>query len=143
MTWTQRAVWAMGLAALAAASGCGEGSTGGEVSGTVTVDGQTPAVGSSITFIPTDGKSQTAGDLIEEGRYTAKNVPAGTAKVEIRVPRPAAGAAPPSAGPGSAGPGGGTGLIEESLPPKYNDQSELTLDVKPGKQEKNWELSTK
>jgi hypothetical protein len=130
------------LLALLATAGCGSGPAIGEVSGTVRVDGQAPAAGSSITFIPTDGKSQTAGDLIEDGRYSAE-VPIGISKVEIRVPRPAPGAAAPTAGPGSAGPGGGSGLIEESLPARYNNQTELTIEIKAGKNAKDWELSTK
>jgi hypothetical protein len=124
------------LAALALAAGCG-GSKTAEVTGTVTVDGQVPAEGSSITFFPTDGKG-SAGALIEGGKYTAKDVPVGTGKVEIRVPRPAGRPGKPQAGPG---PGGD--IIEESLPAKYNDKTELTFDVKPGKNEKNWDLSTK
>jgi len=112
----------------------------GQVSGTVQVDGQTPSAGSSITFIPTDGKSPTAGAVIESGRYSAQ-VPLGPAKVEIRVPRARGGGVGNKAGPG-AGPGGG-GFIEESLPAKYNDQTELTLDVSRGKVVKDWELSTK
>jgi hypothetical protein len=31
----------------------------------------------------------------------------------------------------------------ETLPKKYHEQTELRLDVKPGRNEKNWELSTK
>jgi hypothetical protein len=125
------------LAALLAVAGCG-GSKSAEVTGTVTVDGQVPAEGSSITFIPTDGKSRSAGALIEGGKYTARDVPVGTAKVEIRVPRPAGRPGKPQAGPG---PGGD--IIEESLPAKYNDKTELTFDVKSGRNEKNWDLSTK
>jgi hypothetical protein len=129
------------LACISAAllMGCNRGPATGEVSGTVQVDGQTPAAGSSITFIPTDGKSPTAGAVIESGRYAAQ-VPLGATKVEIRVPR-ARGGGGNKAGPG-AGPGGG-GWIEESLPAKYNDQTELKLDVTRGKVVKDWELSTK
>jgi hypothetical protein len=119
--------------------GCGRGPAVGEVSGAVRVDGEVPAAGSSITFIPTDSKSPTAGAVIESGRYSAQ-VPIGIAKVEIRIPRPRGGGGQ-KAGPGS-GPGGG-GFIEESLPAKYNDQTELTLDVTRGKLVKDWELSTK
>lgn len=123
----------LGLFALA---GC-DGPRMAEVSGTVTVDGKTPAPGSSITFHPSDGKSPSAGALIQDGKYTT-NVPVGTARVEIRVPRPA------KKGKVKAeeGPGPGGDAIEESLPEKYNDQTELTFDVKAGKNEKNWELST-
>lgn len=121
------------------AAGCGGGSAG-EVSGTVTVDGQTPAEGSSITFVPTGGPATGGGDVVKGGRYSVK-LTAGTYKVEIRVPRPKG--KMPKAAP-DAGPGGGPGgpaNIEESLPEKYHDKSELTFDVKPGKNEKNWEVN--
>jgi hypothetical protein len=128
------------LAVLSA--GCGSTSGGGQVSGTVTVDGQVPAEGSSITFLPTDGQSPSAGDLIEQGRYSA-DVSVGMSKVEIRVPRAVSSGANPSGSNQGPGPGAGGGRIEESLPAKYNDQTELSLDVKPGANSKNWELSTK
>src|SRR5262249_1402868 len=112
------------LAALLALAACGGGSRMGEVSGTVTVDGKTPAAGSSISFVPADGKAPSAGALIQDGKYRAK-VPLGTAKVEIRVPRPARN--PQGA---VAGPGPGGDRVEESLPAKYNDNTELTYEVK-------------
>src|SRR5262245_5215809 len=125
------------LGALLALAGCTGGSKTGVVSGAVTVDGQTPAAGSSISFFPSDGKAATAGALLEDGKYTVR-VPVGTAKVEIRVPRAVSGAKGEAAGPG---PGGDR--IEESLPARYNDNTELTYEVKPGRQEKNWELKTR
>jgi hypothetical protein len=130
------------LAALLTAAGCGEPGAG-EVTGTVTVDGQVPPDGSSITFVPTDGKSPTAGASIESGKYTTK-VPVGAAKVQIRVPKFAAGK-PKAAkgGPGPGGPDGGQTVVGDALPDKFNNKTELTYDVKPGRQEKNWELSTK
>ncbi len=134
------------LAALWLASGliagCSSSQNEGEVSGAVLVDGKPPAAGSSITFIPTDGASPTAGAVIENGTYRAM-VPVGVVKVEIRAPRPARqqGQAVAKQGPGAEGPGGG-GIIEESLPAKYNDASELTLEVKPGKNPKDWNLES-
>src|SRR5262245_33920581 len=125
------------LAAVLALAGCGGGSKVGEVSGTVTVDGQTPAAGSSISFVPEGGKAPSAGAVIEGGKYTAR-VPVGTAKVEIRVPRPVTLPKGEAAGPG---PGGDR--IEESLPARFNDETELTYEVKPGRQEKNWDLKTR
>lgn len=124
------------VAALLALAGCAGADTG-EVTGTVTVDGQTPADGSSITFLPT-GKTAGGGGPIQGGKY-AVTLPVGSYKVEIRVPRPIArGAkAAPTDGPGPGGPAD----IEESLPAKYNDKTELTFDVKPGRNpDKNWEL---
>lgn len=122
------------LALLALVAGCEDGPRTGEVAGTVKVDGLIPPPGSSITFIPTDGKAQTAGAVLEEGRYSVR-VPVGMSRVEIRVPRPAANRAPKTEGPGAEG-----GYIEESLPPRFNDESELTFEVKPGKNQKDWDL---
>lgn len=127
------------LVALLALAGCDSGPKTGEVTGTVTVDGQVPADGSSITFIPADGKSPSAGATLEGGKYKVQ-VPVGQAKVEIRVPRPLKNPkTKPVEGPGPGGPAN----IEESLPVKYNDKTELTFDVKSGAQEKNWEASAK
>jgi hypothetical protein len=134
--------WAAGLfAALLALAGCGDGSKTGEVTGTITVDNEIPVDGSSIDFIPVDGKSSSAGAMVKEGKYTAKGVPVGMSKVVIRVPKLAQGAkAKPAEGPGPA-PGS---IVEgELLPEKYNEKSELTFDVKSGKNEKDWNLSTK
>jgi len=137
---TQHSLWSLAWLAAAIATGCNRAPAVGEVSGAVEVDGQTPPPGSSITFIPTDGKSSTAGAVIESGRYSAQ-VPVGPVKVEIRAPRPRGGGPGNKTGPG-AGPGGG-GFIEESLPAKYNDQTELQLEVTRGKVVKDWKLSTK
>ncbi|MGL4553251.1 MAG: hypothetical protein ACRC33_18965 [Gemmataceae bacterium] len=135
------------LVAMAALVGCG-GDRPGEVSGTVSVDGQVPAEGSSITFVPT-GQTAGGGGLIEGGKYVVKLVP-GNYKVEIRVPKALTGAKPAPVvdgplpgGPGAGGPGGsgGPANIEESLPAKYNDQTELTIEIKPGANPKNWVLT--
>ena len=34
-------------------------------------------------------------------------------------------------------------LMEESLPPEFNDRTELTLDVKPGVNERDFDLKAK
>lgn len=131
------------LALLAGIVGCWQPSDTGQITGRVTVDGQMPAAGASITFFPQDGKSATAGDLIENGLYEVQ-APVGVSQVQIRVPRPVqmTQAAIKKAGPGSEGPGAG-GAIEESLPARYHDQTELTLEVRPGKNVKDWNLSTR
>ncbi len=123
--------------ALPLTSGCDSGPPMGDVSGTVTVDGQTPAAGSSINFLPADGKSPSAGCVIESGKYSAR-VPVGPVKVQVRVPKPINKPKPKQKGYQTEGE-----TIMESLPPKYNDATELTLDVKQGSNEKNWDLKTK
>jgi hypothetical protein len=135
---TRRVGWTAGLlTALALAVGCGPAGTG-EVTGTVKVDGQPAPLGSSITFIPADGKSPTAGALIEDGKYTTR-VPVGPSKVQIRAPKTVA---KPKAAK-QEGPGADADLVEESLPAKYNDNTTLTYDVKPGTQTKDWDLKTR
>jgi hypothetical protein len=128
----------------AVAGGCETGPVMGEVSGAVTVDGQAPGIGWSITFFPAGEQGQTAGGEVSDGRYTAR-LPVGSYKVQIRAPRPAGrGTGGNVAGPGLAGPGASdSGAIEESLPAKFHDETELTFEVKPGKSEKNWDLLTK
>ncbi|MBN9122995.1 MAG: hypothetical protein J0I06_28305 [Planctomycetes bacterium] len=119
-------------AALTVLIGCA-GDNMADVSGTVTVDGA-PAEKGSVTFVPADGKSPTAGCEIANGKYSAR-VPPGTAKVQIRVPK-VVGKKKLYDTPDSPV----QEVLAESLPSKYNDKTELTLDVKPGTNEKNWEL---
>lgn len=128
------------LLACSLLSGCADDSKTGTVSGKVTVNGEIPMDGSSINFVSSDGRSSSAGDTLKQGKYSA-TVPIGTVKVEIRVPRPQTRAKP---GPKRDGPGSGaSGFIEESLPAEYNDKTTLTLEVKAGSNEKNWEIQTK
>jgi hypothetical protein len=119
--------------ALGLLTGCGGGDNMADVTGTVTVDGATPEKG-SMTFIPADGKSPTAGGEIVNGKYSAR-VPLGTAKVQIRVPK-VVGKKKLYNTPDSPV----QDIFEEVLPAKYNEKTELTVEVKPGKNEKNWEL---
>jgi hypothetical protein len=137
---SRRFAAAAGLVAVAVAlavAGCGDTKTG-EVTGTVTVNGQTPPIGSSITFTPADGRAPGAGATIESGKYVATKVPIGTAKVQVRVPKFAAEKAP------RAGPGGeGERVVGDLLVTDDSGKTEMTYEVKPGKNEKNWDLKTK
>lgn len=116
-------------------AGCSGGSTA-EVTGTITVDGQ-PAEKGSISFIPSDGKSHTSGGQIENGKYAATNVPLGEMQVQIRIPKVTGKKKVYETGDSPY-----RDTFSESLPKKYNDQTELRFEVKPGKNEKNWELTT-
>lgn len=106
-----------------------------EVYGTVTVDEKD--VNGSIAFIPADGKSQTAGGAIENGRYSFR-APLGTAKVEIRVPKEVGRKKLYNTPESPVQP-----ILEEVLPKKYNNATELRYDVVAGRQEKNWNLLSK
>jgi hypothetical protein len=76
--------FAVGLLAVAclSATGCGERRHEFAVSGTITVEGD-PVDTGSITFMPTDGATYTAGGVIENGVYKA-SVPPGKKIVQIR-----------------------------------------------------------
>jgi hypothetical protein len=119
-----------------AATGCGGGDGLAEVRGTVTVDGEPAKVG-AITFIPVDGAGQTAGAQIVDGAYTAR-VPPGTFKVELRVSK-VVGERKVYDAPDAPV----KQILAEMLPPRYNDESELTLEVQPGENQKDYQLTTK
>lgn len=108
----------------------------GEVSGQVLVDGK-PAERGSVAFAPVNGDGPTAGAEIQAGRYTAM-VALGKNKVEIRVPK-VVGSQKLYDTPDSPV----QDILEEILPAKYNDQTELEIDVERGKNSKDWEVSTK
>ena len=110
------------------APGCAE-PTEGVVSGTVIVDGE-PANG-SIGFIPVDGLSSTSGAAINDGKYTAI-VPLGKMKVQIRANKKV-GETRIYNTPDSPI----QTILAEVLPKKFNDETELLLDVKPGKNQQD------
>jgi hypothetical protein len=126
-------IWAV-LIVMLVIAGCAE-PTAGVVTGTVTVDGA-PAKTGSIAFFPVNRKSSTAGAEIIDGNYTA-TVPLGAAKVEIRVSK-VVGQKKLYDTPDSPI----QTVMAESLPPKYNDATELTLDVRPGTNEQDYQLTT-
>lgn len=126
---------AAALAVSAFLVGCNK-PTKGIISGTVTVDGVAAKTG-AITFYPTNGKAQTAGANIEDGRYKAEVAP-GTAKVEINVPKVIGQKKLYNTPNSPVYP-----LTAELLPAKYNTESELKADIKLGENEQNFDLKTK
>lgn len=118
-------------------TGCGEGIPDGqaEVSGRILVDGVAPTEG-AITFSPVDRMSPTSGGMISDGEYSVLAA-VGEAKVAIRVPKE----------------GGERKLYDtpdaplqkvmtESLPARFNDDTELTFEVKAGKNTCDFDLSS-
>src|SRR5262245_27388147 len=106
------------------------------MSGTVNIDGQPVAKG-SISFIPADGQGPTTGAEIIAGKY-ASTAPRGESKVEIRVPK-VVGQKKLYDTPNSPV----QDILAEVLPAKYNEQTELRIECKPGRNEKSWELKSK
>jgi hypothetical protein len=62
----------------------------------------------------------------------------GTAKVEIRIPKIVGQKKVYDTPDSPVRP-----IMDESLPKKYNDETELTFDVKPGANQHDFDLSTK
>lgn len=115
--------------------GCGDANVG-VVAGRVLVDGA-PAGSGSIAFFPLDGKSPTAGGAIEQGAFEVQVAP-GKSRVEIRVSK-VVGEKKIYDTPNSPV----QQVLAEVLPPKYNDESELEIEVAAGRNERDFELSTK
>lgn len=122
------------LLALLILCGCGD-PTKGIVSGTITVDGQ-PAETGAISFIPLDGRSSTAGGVITDGQYTV-NAAVTKVRVEIRVPK-VVGEKKIYDTPDSPV----QKVMQESLPAKFNDNSELRYDIPSGRSTKDFSLET-
>ena len=121
---------------LVAAAGCGKpGREGHPVSGDVKLDGA-PVERGMIRLAPT-GRAAPVGAEIKAGRY-ALVAPAGEFRVEISAPR-VVGRRKAYDTPDSPL----VDVTEEAVPERYNAQSELRLEVKPGANEKSFELSTK
>jgi hypothetical protein len=118
--------------ALLALAGCGQQTTG-EVSGTVQVDG-TPLAKGAILFVPADGKAPTAGGDITDGRCSVR-VPVGVMKVSISAPKVVG---KKQLYPTPDSPMGE--VVEEALPERYNEKTELQLVVRPGQNPKDFEL---
>lgn len=129
-------LWLIGLGlVLLVTVGCGKKEpTMGILTGTITIDGQPPEKG-SIAFFPTDGKSKTTGTKIQQGEYSAQ-VPLGEAEVQIRVSKVVGEKKDTPNGPAHQ-------IRRETLPAKYNSRTELLIDIQPGTNRKDFELSTK
>lgn len=123
-----------GILAILVFAGCAPPTTG-EVRGTVSLDG-VPIETGMIAFFSVDGSAPTAGGRISAGKYVVEVKP-GLCRVEIRAAKVV----------------GEKKLYEtadspvrqvraEALPPMYNDQSQLELDVKLGDNEQDFELSS-
>lgn len=108
----------------------------GQVAGTVEVDGQ-PAAEGAIAFTPIDGNTAGTGGDIVNGRY-AVNANIGPSKVAINVPKVVGERKLYDTPDSPVRP-----IVEEALPPQYNDETTLTYDVKPGENEQNFSLKTK
>jgi len=129
-------------------AGCGGGGERferAEVSGTITFGGQ-PLREGHITFLPmgdTRGPSSTA--KIIDGHYAmAEDGPVvGRHRVEIRAPRKTGKKVPDLRPENRENPDRPMiDQVVESIPVEYNTQSTLTAEIRPGKNEQNFDLTS-
>ena len=126
----------LALSVFCFSTGCGPESKVAQISGNVSVDGQ-PVKKGSIAFVPSGGQGPSGGGEIIDGKYKTEAA-LGNCKVEIRVPK--------SVGKKKlydTADSPEQEIFEEVLPQKYNEMTELTFDLKKGKNEKNWDLKAK
>jgi hypothetical protein len=117
----------------AGTAGCSPDSGKGTVTGTVTLDGQ-PLKSGLIRFIPADGRTPTAEATITDGEFSAQ-VPLGEKRISISAPK-VVGKRKAYETPDSPT----VDIVEELLPARYNVASELTLNVKGGRQDAEFKL---
>ena len=106
------------------------------VSGEVTLDNQPLAAG-NIQFRPLSGDAPTAGAEIKDGKFEAQ-VPVTKMRVEITANK-VVGQRKAYDAPNSPV----ADEVVELIPPRYNANSELTLDVKEGTQTVRYDLQSK
>ncbi|MBN2294267.1 MAG: hypothetical protein JXM70_17700 [Pirellulales bacterium] len=129
--------------ALLFGAGCGKhGDNRGAVSGQITLDGQ-PLQQGSILFVPVKGtKGVVTGGEIKDGQYhlSGNDGPAvGQNRVEIRAVRKTGRMVPKPMAPAGE-------MVEETgeaIPARFNSQSTIEAEIKPGDNTANFELTSK
>jgi hypothetical protein len=116
--------------------GCAQSATHGTVNGTVTLNGE-PLPEGTVRFVPVDGASQTASAMVSEGKFTA-TVPVGRMRVEFSASKIVGRQKMYDTADSPE-----VEAVAELLPPRYNVQSELTLDIQTGSQDAPFELSNR
>jgi hypothetical protein len=129
--------WKAALVGLWVLTSCSSAPPRGIVSGEVTFDGQ-PVEDGTILFEPEGGQGQTAGGPIKEGKYSAE-VPVGKMRVRINGNKKTGRRYKVYDTPESPV----VDEVVELLPPKYNINSELTVEVKPGAQQIPFHLKSR
>jgi len=123
----------LGLGLTGLLLGCDSGPAPATISGEVKING-TPLEKGVISYVPADNTGSPATAEIKNGKYEIRTT-AGNKVVQISAPivtdRRKESSAPDAPT---------IEFTSESLPPKYNSASELTFDVKPGSNTKNWEI---
>lgn len=121
--------WVAAFAVAAGGCGSGDGLPREPISGTVKLDGQ-PLDGGMITFTPTQAAEPVVTALIKDGSYylaRSEGPIPGPHRVQVWAKKPTGKKIPD--------PDNREEIIEEMrsiVPPRYNLNSELSAEVKPG-----------
>jgi hypothetical protein len=113
--------------------GCSRGPSMGELHGQALLDGKLIEKG-SIRLVPVDGEAPTAGSVIENGKFNVRLAPA-QYRVEISATQLPPGGIPKDVNEDYT--------IRQLIPAKYNTNSEVVLDIKPGVNEHKFDLTSR
>lgn len=117
--------------------GCGTTDDGlVQITGTITLDGK-PLKQGKITIEATDGRGGVEGGTIVDGTYSVKTTP-GSKAVKINAPK-VIGQKKTYDTPDSPT----TDVVTESIPKKYNQQTELKMEVSESSTEHIFELQSR
>lgn len=123
--------------AVAAAAGCDSGNKLRPVSGTVKYKGE-PLDTGSVTFLYVSPPGPAGGALITNGKFeiaSPRGLEPGTYRVQISSPKGEGQRTPEQIAAGASAP------AKERIPPKYNTESRLTVEVtQSGPNEFNWSI---
>jgi hypothetical protein len=121
------------LSALPLLNACGTST--GTVTGSITIDGE-PLSSGVISFVPAEGSGTPTTSNVAGGKY---ELTTSTGKKFVQI------SAPIVVGKRKEYEAPDAPLVEitdERLPPKYNSQTELTFEVKPGRNSNDFALTT-
>ena len=130
----------LSIALLLVAGGCGKRGNHAAIRGQVALDGE-PLVQGSILFVPIEGTNGVpTGTDIKAGRYVltdSNGPPVGWNRVEISAVRPSGKMAPDPLGP----PGRQREMYFSAVASRFNTESTLKVEVKPGDNTANFDVS--
>jgi len=125
------------LPAVLVFSGCGDNRAPAKATGTVSLDGR-PVANATVMFSPVSGERNSYGFTDGQGRYELrftgqlKGAVVGEHRVDIRTGSSEATSATDETGSGPT----------ETIPAKYNTESELTATLRSGNNTVNFELTS-
>jgi hypothetical protein len=115
-------------------SGCTDGKS--SITGTVTLDGR-PIANGAIVFVKQGGDLARDGAVITDGAFQA-TLPPGSYKLELNAQKVVG----KRKQKGFDGKDEEVEIAEEAFPPRYNAQSELLQEIKPGANTLKLDLKT-